>query len=173
MSDASITTNVDPSNPMLNRVANATLALAGLALVGVAIVEGWQVFARYVLNDSPSWTEPVALLLMSTTMMCGAAVGVRNNKHFGFFILGEMSPPLIRRGLTLFAQSIITLVGVLFVVAGVRLVAESWDFPMAGAPLPQGIVYLPICIGGALIAIFSLERMVMRSPADVQASAQK
>jgi TRAP-type C4-dicarboxylate transport system permease small subunit len=44
---------------------------------------------------------------------------------------------------------------------------------MAGAPLPQGIVYLPICIGGALIAIFSLERMVMRSPADAQASAQK
>jgi TRAP-type C4-dicarboxylate transport system permease small subunit len=173
MSDASMTPSVDPSNATLNKVANATLALAGIALVGVAIVEGWQVFARYVLNDSPSWTEPVALLLMSTTMMCGAAVGVRSNKHFGFFVLGEMSPPPIRRGLTLFAQSIITLVGVLFVVAGVRLVAESWDFPLAGAPLPQGIVYLPICIGGALIAIFSIERMVMRPPANVQTSAQK
>jgi TRAP-type C4-dicarboxylate transport system permease small subunit len=40
---------------------------------------------------------------------------------------------------------------------------------MAGAPLPQGIVYLPICIGGALIAIFSVERMVTRP----QASAPK
>jgi TRAP-type C4-dicarboxylate transport system permease small subunit len=169
MSDADMTPSADPANAMLNKLANATLVLAGLALVGVAIVEGWQVFARYVLNNSPSWTEPVALLLMSTTMMCGAAVGVRSNKHFGFFILGEMSPPMIRRGLTLFAQSIITLVGVLFVVAGVRLVAESWDFPLAGAPLPQGIVYLPICIGGALIAIFSVERMVTRP----QASAPK
>jgi TRAP-type C4-dicarboxylate transport system permease small subunit len=163
-----MTPNTDPGNPLLNKLSNATLALAGVALVGVAIVEGWQVFARYVLNDSPSWTEPVALLLMSTTMMCGAAVGVRGNRHFGFFILGEMATPTIRRGLTLFAQTIIALVGVLFVVAGIRLVAESWNFPMAGAPLPQGIVYLPICIGGALIAIFSIERMVARASAGAQ-----
>jgi TRAP-type C4-dicarboxylate transport system permease small subunit len=149
------------TNPKLNRLANAALALAGLALVGVAIVEGWQVFARYVLNDSPSWTEPVALLLMSTTMMCGAAVGVRSNRHFGFFILSEMASPPMRRGLTIFVQAIIALVGVLFVGAGIHLIAESWDFSMAGAPLPQGIVYLPICIGGALIVVFSIERIVL------------
>jgi len=156
-----VTPNTDPTNPLLNRLSNAALVLAGIALVGVAIVEGWQVFARYVLNNSPSWTEPVALLLMSTTMMCGAAVGVRSNRHFGFFILGEMASPRIRRVLVIFAQSIIALVGALFVVAGIRLVAESWDFPMAGAPLPQGIVYLPICIGGALIVVFSIERIVI------------
>jgi TRAP-type C4-dicarboxylate transport system permease small subunit len=172
MSDPQMLNSATPANTILNWLANATLAVAGLALIGVAVVEGWQVFARYVLNDSPSWTEPVALLLMSTTMMCGAAIGVRGNRHFGFFILGEMSPPSIRRGLTLFAQSIIALIGVLFVVAGIRLVTESWDFPMAGAPLPQGIVYLPICIGGALIAVFSIERMVARSHAAAQASAQ-
>jgi TRAP-type C4-dicarboxylate transport system permease small subunit len=162
-------TNGDPSNPTLNRLANATLALAGAALVGVAIVEGWQVFARYVLNDSPSWTEPVALLLMSTTMMCGAAVGVRSNRHFGFFILSEVATPKIRRWLTGLAQVVIALVGILFVVAGTRLVTESWGFPMAGAPLPQGIVYLPICVGGALIVIFSIERILTaRSEPDVR-----
>jgi TRAP-type C4-dicarboxylate transport system permease small subunit len=158
---------MDPSHPILNKLANAALALAGLALVGVAIVEGWQVFARYVLNDSPSWTEPVALLLMSTTMMCGAAVGVRSNRHFGFFILSEVAAPPVRRLLTNFAQVVIALVGVLFVVAGSRLVAESWGFQMAGAPLPQGIVYLPICIGGTLIFVFSIERIVAaRSASD-------
>ena len=51
-------------------VARAALVVACVALVGMALVEGWQVFARYVLNDSPSWTEPVALLFMSTAMMC-------------------------------------------------------------------------------------------------------
>lgn len=163
-----MTPHIDPSNPILNKLSNMALALAGVALVGVAIVEGWQVFARYVLNDSPSWTEPVALLLMSTTMMCGAAVGVRSNKHFGFFVLSEVATPSIRRWLTIFAQTVIALVGVLFVVAGFRLVAESWDFPMAGAPLPQGTVYLPICVGGALIVIFSIERMLMTRTSSAQ-----
>jgi hypothetical protein len=39
-------------------LARAATIVAGASLVGMALVEGWQVFARYVLNDSPSWTEP-------------------------------------------------------------------------------------------------------------------
>ena len=35
-------------------------ALGGLASP-MALVQAWQVFARYVLNDSPGWTEPLAL----------------------------------------------------------------------------------------------------------------
>jgi TRAP-type C4-dicarboxylate transport system permease small subunit len=156
-----MSTSNDTGHPLLAKIASAALVLGGVGLVGVAVVEGWQVFARYVLNDSPSWTEPVALLLMSTTMMCGAAVGVRRNRHFGFFVLGENASPAVRRWLTLFAQSVVTLVGIMFVLAGVRLIGESWDFPMAGAPLPQGIVYVPICLGGALIAIFAIERILL------------
>jgi TRAP-type C4-dicarboxylate transport system permease small subunit len=143
---------------LLGRLASLTLAAACLALVGVAIVEGWQVFARYVLNNSPSWTEPVALLLMSTAMMGGAAVGVRNNRHFGFFMLVENAPAKLRRVLGWVPLLIAIGVGSIFLFAGGHLVIESWDFPMAGAPLPQGVVYLPICIGGALIAIFAVER---------------
>ena len=30
---------------------------------------------------------------------------------------------------------------------------------MAGAPLPQGMTFLPMCLGGALIALFSLEQL--------------
>ena len=56
-----------PANSALGRalrpLARIAVVVAGVALVGMAAVEAWQVFARYVLNDSPSWTEPVALLL--------------------------------------------------------------------------------------------------------------
>ena len=154
------TETVQEENSLLAKLARLTLILACVALVGVALVEGWQVFARYVLGNSPSWTEPVALLFMSTAMMGGAAIGVRGNRHFGFFMLVEHSPPTVRRVLQLMPMAIATAVGVIFLFAGGHLVTESWDFPMAGAPLPQGVVYLPICIGGALIAIFAIERLV-------------
>ena len=39
------------------------------------------------------------------------------------------------------------------------MMIDAWDYPMAGAPLPQGIVFLPLCLGGALIALFSLEQL--------------
>ena len=147
-------------NSLLARVRSASLVVAGVALIGMAAVEGWQVFARYVLNDSPSWTEPVALLLMSTAMMFGAAVGVRDQRHFGFFMLAEYARPAVRTTMQYVAIGIAIAVGLIFLVAGLHLVAESWDFPMAGVPLPQGVVYLPIAVGGGLITIFGFERCV-------------
>jgi hypothetical protein len=52
----------------------------------------WQVFCRYVLNDSPSWTEPGAVMLMSWFIFLGAAVGVRENYHLGFDVLLYVVP---------------------------------------------------------------------------------
>lgn len=137
----------------------ATITIACVALVGMAVVQGWQVFARYVLNNSPSWTEPLALLCMSTAMMLGAATGVRASRHFGFYILVESSQPLVRRGLLTLARLIATGIGAMLALWGAEMASESWDYAIAGAPLPQGVVYLPLCLGGALIALFSLEQV--------------
>jgi TRAP-type C4-dicarboxylate transport system permease small subunit len=154
-------------------VATGATAVAAGSLVCLALVESWQVFARYVLNNSPSWTEPVALLLMSTTMMFGAAAAVRSEAHFGFFIGVQLAPPLPRAVLLVIARMTAALIGALLAAWGGDLLVENWTFRMAGAPLPQGIVYLPISLGGALITLFSLERLVLRrAPAPVAAEAE-
>jgi len=41
---------------------------------------------------------------------------------------------------------------------------DAWDFPMAGAPLPQGLVFAPMCIGGALIMLFAIEQLFAPHP---------
>jgi TRAP-type C4-dicarboxylate transport system permease small subunit len=144
---------------VLAAISHGALVLACVALASLALVEGWQVFARYVLNDSPSWTEPVALLCMSTVMMMGAAVGVRASRHFGFFIAVEMAPPRVRRVLKGFAALVATAIGGLLAAWGFELAVDGWSVPMAGAPMRQGMVFLPIALGGALIALFSLEKL--------------
>jgi TRAP-type C4-dicarboxylate transport system permease small subunit len=45
---------------------------------------------------------------------------------------------------------------------GAEMVADAWDYAMPGAPLPQGAAYLPVCIGGTLILVFSLEQLFAR-----------
>lgn len=145
----------------LDGLARLAIVIASASLVGMALVEGWQVFARYVLNNSPSWTEPVALLLMSTVMMLGAAVGTRNDAHFGFFVAVEAAPPQARRVLLALARLIAAAIGLLLAVWGGELLIDSWAVPMAGAPLPQGLVFLPFSVGGALIALFAIERLLV------------
>lgn len=143
----------------------ATL-VAGTALVGMAAIEAWQVFARYVLNDSPGWTEPVALLLLCTAMSLGAAAGVRSWSHFGFFLLVQHSPVALRRLLQAFAALAVSAVGAALAVWGSQLLLDGIDVAAAGTVLPQSAVFLPMAVGGALICAFGIERLLAPAKPD-------
>jgi TRAP-type C4-dicarboxylate transport system permease small subunit len=150
-----------PDRPSsLAPLARVAVGIAGVALVVMAAIQAWQVFARYVLNDAPSWTEPLALLCMSTTMMFGAAAGVHASRHFGFFIVVERVPPALSRLLQAIARAIAVAIGAMLALRGGQMMIAAWDYDIAGAPLPQGLVYLPLCLGGALIAIFAGEQLI-------------
>lgn len=145
---------------VFNALARATIAIAALSLCALVLILAWQVFGRYVLNDSPGWTEPVALTLMSVAALFGAAVGVRLETHFNFPTLVEMSSAPLRAALKALARLISLAFGVALAFYGGFLMLDSWDVPMAGAPLPEGVSFAGICLGGALIALFSLERLI-------------
>jgi len=141
-------------------LARASLVLAAMSLLAIAAVQFWQVFARYVLNDSPGWTEPVALLLMNTAMMCGGAVGVRLNTHFNFTLAVDAANPTLRRWLLALAAVVIAAIGAALAWGSAHLLIDDWDIAMAGASIPEGLRYLPLCLGGGLMCIFALERLV-------------
>jgi TRAP-type C4-dicarboxylate transport system permease small subunit len=149
---------------LLARLARAATAVAGAALLGMAATEAWQVFARYVLNDSPGWTEPVALLLLNTAMSLGAAAGVRSWSHFGFFILVHNVPPALRHALQNFACLVVAAVGAALAVWGAQLLLDGIAVPAAGTVLPESAVFLPMALGGALIFVFAIERLFAPAP---------
>ena len=43
----------------------------------------WQVIGRYIFNDTPTWAEALALLLVLFVTAFGLAVGVRDAGHIG------------------------------------------------------------------------------------------
>ncbi|HWM28732.1 MAG TPA: TRAP transporter small permease subunit, partial [Woeseiaceae bacterium] len=66
---------------------------AGIGLLLMTLIIGWQVFARYVLNDSPAWAEQAALLLMIWYVMFAAAAGVRELHAVDTTVAGEPRCP--------------------------------------------------------------------------------
>lgn len=151
---------VEGTEGPLGRLADGLLFVAGLFLVALALIEGWQVFARYVLNDSPSWTEPMALLCMKFAMMLGAASAVRAERHFGFFIGVHAAPPKLRRVMLTFSRLTQAVIGLMLCYWGVQLCLENWDVALPGTALPQGAGYLPLVLGGPMIALFAIELVV-------------
>ncbi|NJC41678.1 TRAP-type C4-dicarboxylate transport system permease small subunit [Brevundimonas alba] len=144
----------------LDALAGLVMGLAGAALVGMALVQAWQVFARYVLNDSPGWTEPLALLLMSFAVMFGAAVAVRRETHFAFQTFRDAAPERGRWLLKSLSRLIAAASGAGLMVLGGTLVVDEWPVAMAGAPLPSGLKFAGLCVGGALILLFAVERLL-------------
>jgi TRAP-type C4-dicarboxylate transport system permease small subunit len=141
-------------------LAGLTVAIAATSLCALVGILAWQVFGRYVLNDSPSWTEPLSLTLMSVAALFGAAIAVRAESHFAFPTLVESSPKAVRAILKTFARLIALLFGAALAGFGAFMMADSWGVPMAGAPIPEGVSYVGLAGGGALIALFALERLI-------------
>lgn len=144
-------------------VARASTVLAALGLFGMVITQGWQVLARYALNASPSWTEPLTLICLTTTLAFGAAAGVHARSHFRFPLLVMLLPAAGQRAFARLSALIVIAIGLLLAVYGLQLGVDGLDVRLAGAPLPQGSVYFPLALGGALMSLFALPQL-LRAP---------
>jgi len=162
---------LERTNPIsrgLDRLASVVVGIAAIALLGLVVVQGWQVFARYVMNDSPSWTEPLTILLLSTAMSMGAAAAVHENRHFGFFLLADAMRPGLQRVVKALTPLIIICIGSVLAYWGMVLLIDGLDVSIAGADMPQSIGYLPLSLGGALMVVFALHRLLVPPPPPIK-----
>ncbi|ODT08711.1 MAG: C4-dicarboxylate ABC transporter permease [Mesorhizobium sp. SCN 65-20] len=148
--------------PFLSRVNTAALYLAGAGLVLMTVFVAWQVFCRYVLNNSPSWTEPGAVMLMSWFIFLGAAVGVRENNHMGFDVLLYVLPPSAKKWLRMISDVVILGFGAGMVWYGSGLVSLTWNTVLPALNISGGWDYIPVVVGGFLVMLFALERIALR-----------
>ena len=70
------------------------VGVGGLVLLIVAVL--YQVIGRYVFNDTPTWAESGAVLLVLYVTMLGMAVGVRDAGHIGLESLLVLAPEWLR-----------------------------------------------------------------------------
>lgn len=175
MTETASTVPPSAAQRALDRIAGIVIAVAAIALLGLVVVQSWQVFTRYVLNDSPSWTEPVTLLLLATAMSLGAAAGVHTRRHFGFFLLHDHVRPAVRLAIDVLVALIVAVIGLVIAYWAAILLVDGLDIRTAGANLPQSINYLPLSLGGALMALFAINQLVLSlvsAPVAASATAQ-
>lgn len=146
---------------VLGAFARLALWISGAGLVVMTVAIGWQVFGRFVLNSTPTWTEPVSLLLMLYYILLAAAVGVHEGFHLSLDLFRSMVPERVRRGFDLASHLVVGGFGLAMAWYGSALVRATWTNTIAVLDLPQGISYLPIPISGALIALFALEHLLI------------
>jgi TRAP-type C4-dicarboxylate transport system permease small subunit len=147
---------------VLGALARAALWLAGTGLVLMTAMIAWQVFGRFVLNDTPTWTESVSIIVMGWFIFLGAAVGIREGYHLSFDILLYVIPKKAERMLHTVSDIVVITFGCGMVVYGIQLAARTWANTIPNVGIPIGVSYIAIIAGGALMVLFSAERIARR-----------
>jgi TRAP-type C4-dicarboxylate transport system permease small subunit len=141
-------------------LSKISLVLAVVGLLSVVLCVQWQVFGRYVLNDTPTWAEALAMLIVLFVTAFGLGVGVRDAGHIGMESLIVLLPEKWRVRLELVIHSLVAVFGYLMVQSGWMWASAKWQEKKPMLPVPDGIDYVPVVIAGALIFIFSIEHIV-------------
>jgi TRAP-type C4-dicarboxylate transport system permease small subunit len=134
------------------------VGVTGLMLLIAAVL--YQVIGRYVFNDTPTWAESGAVLLVLYVTMLGMAVGVRDAGHIGLESLLVLVPEGIRLKMELMIHALVLVFGVVMAYNCGLLAQSVWDYKIPTLGLSEAFKYAPPAIAGGLIVLFSLEHII-------------
>lgn len=149
-----------PLARLTRKAANILMIISALGLLAMTFIIGWQVFGRFVLNSSPSWSEQTALTLMIWFVFLAGAAGVREGFHIRIIAVERSLTKSRQKRLRIVSNIVVGFCGLAMLWWGGELVIRTWSHTIPSLGLPRGMAYLGIPISGALIALFSLERIL-------------
>jgi TRAP-type C4-dicarboxylate transport system permease small subunit len=143
--------------------------IAGVSLVLISVVIPWGVFTRYVLNSASSWPEPMAILLTVVMTFFGSAACYRARLQMRLSVVTNRMP---KRGAAVAdyaSELLVALTGLFMALWGYDLVVATWHQVIPEFPfLSVGLTYAPIPIGGFLLLLFVVERLLLGIPPGIE-----
>ena len=134
-----------------------------LGIVGmIALISAvtWQVFGRYVLNNTPTWAESLALLIVLWVTMLGVVVGVRDAGHIGLESMLVLAPEALRLKMEYLIHILVLIFGALMARNCAYLVESVWTYRLPTLGISEGWRYVPATLAGVLIVMFSIEHII-------------
>ncbi len=142
------------------RLSRWTLMLACACLVALLSVVVYGVVQRYVFNDAPPYVEQLALLLVVSVAMFGAAAGVRDAGHIGLDTLVSALPPPAQFGCKVVVQLFTIVFALALLAGGAEMALSTYASTIPTLGLSEALRYVPVLIAGWLITMFSLEHLL-------------
>jgi len=144
----------------LTRWLDVVLSRFLIVLMVLMVLDvSWQVFTRFVLQDSSSYTEELANFLLIWIGVLGASYAVRTKAHLGIDVLMQRLQGKRKNTAEISVYLMVFLFAlVIMVIGGLRLVfiTFSLDQTSAAMGIRMGYIYLVLPLSGLLIMYYSI-----------------
>ena len=145
-----------------SRLSRWAMYIACACLVGLLSVVVYGVVLRYVFNNAPPYVEQVALLLVISVAMFGAAAGVRDAGHSGLDSLVAMLSVRVQFWCSVVVCALSIVFGLALLAGSAEMAISTYASTIPTLGLSEAFRYLPVLVGGILIAAFSVEHLIAR-----------
>lgn len=129
----------------------------------MSILIGAQVFMRYVLNDSLTWSEELARYAFIWATYIGVACAVKRNAHICVEAAVTKLPALYQRYAAILSHLLFIVFAVLVMKEGYALTVKIFSFEQKSSSLgiPMGWIYLAPTVGFGLVILRLLQRIAI------------
>jgi TRAP-type C4-dicarboxylate transport system permease small subunit len=132
------------------------LAIILAAMTGIIFT---QVFSRYILNYSFSWSEEVSRYLFLWLIFAGLPTLIYRNAMTAFdMVIKKLSGMSKKAAAALIAIGNLSFL-VLLTMGSIPLVQRQFSQMATSIPIPIGLVYMIMPISGVLSIIVTIERL--------------
>ncbi len=130
--------------------------VVGGLFIAIAATALAQVFTRYVLANSLTWTHELDILLMIWAVWLGAAIGIHRKAHLRITILSDRLSEASKKILTV----VIDLLTLTFLVVlgwkGIAVIESVEGTVLTSMDLPRGFVVSAAPVGAGFMIFFFL-----------------
>ena len=129
-----------------------------LAALGIVVIYG--VVLRYAFNNSPPYVEQLALLLVISVAMFGAAAGVHESGHIGLDSLVKLLPAAGQKAVAALVELLIIAFAVLLLYGSVRMGLSTFHDTIPTLGISEAWRYAPPVLASLLIGFFSIVHLM-------------
>jgi len=146
------------------RLSALVLVAARLCLASLGFIVMYGVVMRYAFNDAPPYVEQLALLLVISVAMFGAACVAHDAGHIGLDSLVDRLPPAARRWCARLVALATLSFAVVILWGSWEMATSTYSNQIPTLGISEAWRYLPLMIAGVLISMFSIVRLLRLEP---------
>jgi TRAP-type C4-dicarboxylate transport system permease small subunit len=141
-------------------IANIAKNLAGLLLAIMLLMILSQVFFRYALNDSLTWTEELAKFSMVWVACLVAPWAYRENLNVSIQMFADSLPPRLRRVCEIIITFLVLTICSLFFIQSLAFWQSGLTIEASSVPIKLAYFYSCTPFAFAAICLVGLERLI-------------